>query len=113
MHELSIALSIVEIAEEEVKKAGGTQVEQIVLEIGSLASIEEEALAFAWQEAVKQTVLEKAIYVIQNTAGRAVCLACKREFELSFMYDLCPFCGDFRKELMQGKELRIKSLIII
>ena len=112
MHELSVALSIVEIAEEEVKKAGRTQVEEIVLEIGRLAGVEEAALEFAWQEAVKHTVLEKAACLIQNKAGIARCLKCNQEFELSYMYDLCPYCHDFRKQIIQGKEINIKSLLL-
>ncbi|WP_164891181.1 hydrogenase maturation nickel metallochaperone HypA/HybF [Botryobacter ruber] len=113
MHELSIALTIVEIAEEEVKKAGLTSVGKIVLEIGNLAGVETEALAFAWQEAVKQTVLEKAEYLVEHTTGSARCLSCNSAFELAFIYDCCPCCGGFRKELLQGKEIRIKSLEIL
>ena len=37
MHELSIAKSIVEIAEAEVKKASAQRVEEIQLDIGRLA----------------------------------------------------------------------------
>ncbi|MDX5420205.1 MAG: hydrogenase maturation nickel metallochaperone HypA [Hymenobacteraceae bacterium] len=113
MHELSIALSIVEIASEEVKNTGGKQVEEIVLEIGDLAGVQQEALDFAWKEAVKQTVLEQAKYKVENKAGIAKCLNCQKEFTLTYIYDLCPTCSDFRKELIQGKEIRIKSLTII
>ena len=44
MHELSIALGIVKIAEEEMAKAGSNQIEAIELEIGTLAGIEFESL---------------------------------------------------------------------
>ena len=106
-------MSIVETAGEEVKKAGGKQVEEIVLEIGDLAGVEEEALAFAWQEAVKQTVLEMARYRVEKKPGKARCLSCQHEFRLAFAYDLCPSCNGFRKELLQGKEIRIRSLTIL
>jgi hydrogenase nickel incorporation protein HypA/HybF len=110
VHELSLALSIVEIAEEEVKKAGQRQVETIVLEIGTLAGVEKAALDFAWQEAVKHTVLEQAECIIEDITARARCLHCNREFDLAFLYDLCPFCSNPAKELIQGNEIRIKSL---
>ena len=113
MHELSIALSIVEIAEEEISKAGRAGAEEIVLEIGSLAGVDTQALDFAWKEAVLNTVLEKAACLIETIAGKARCLNCNSVFELSFLYDPCPFCQDFRKELLQGKEIRIKSIAII
>jgi hydrogenase nickel incorporation protein HypA/HybF len=113
VHELSLALSIVDIAEEEVRRTGGTQVEKIVLEIGRLAGVEEEALAFAWPEAVKHTVLENAEWVVVHLDGKARCLTCSKEFSLTYLYDLCPFCSDFRKEIVQGKEISIRSLTII
>ncbi|GAA4435939.1 hydrogenase maturation nickel metallochaperone HypA [Pontibacter saemangeumensis] len=113
MHEFYIALSIVETAELEVKKAGGNLVEEIVLEIGDLAGVEEEALEYAWEEAVKQTILEKARCTIEKKSGIARCLNCQQEFTLSFAYDICPSCNGFRKELLQGKEIRIRSLTIL
>ena len=113
MHELSIALSLVETAEEEVKKAGGVQVEEIVLEIGELAGVEQDALNFVWEEAVKGTVLEQASYKVEHTPGKSRCLDCQKEFTLTYIYDICPFCSSFRKELLQGKEIRIKSITII
>ena len=112
MHELSIVISIIEIVEEEVKKAGRSQVEKIVLEIGRLAGIEEAALDFAWKEAIVHTVLGKAELSIDYITGKARCLNCNQDFELTNIYDLCPTCAAFRKELVQGKEIRIKSLII-
>ena len=40
MHELSVAMGIVKIAETETEKAGAREVEAIELEIGTLAGIE-------------------------------------------------------------------------
>ena len=60
MHELSIVLSIVDIADEQVRKTGARQVEQIDLDIGALSGVELDALDFAWDAGVKDTVLEKA-----------------------------------------------------
>ena len=56
MHELSIAMGIVKIAENELSKSGGGEIELIELEIGTLAGIEFEALEFVWPAAVKDTV---------------------------------------------------------
>ena len=57
MHELSVALGIVKIAENEIKKANAKKVELIELEIGTLAGIEFESLDFFWSSDVKETVL--------------------------------------------------------
>ncbi|MCE2611696.1 hydrogenase maturation nickel metallochaperone HypA [Flavobacteriaceae bacterium D16] len=110
MHEMSIALSIVKIAEEEARKAKVTQFAAIDLEIGTLAGIEFDALDFVWEAAVQKTVLEKAEKRIIKIPGKANCSDCGQEFTLSFVYDNCPSCGSYLKHIVQGKELRVKSL---
>lgn len=112
MHELSIALGIVKIAEEEMAKAGSKQIEVIELEIGTLAGIEFESLDFVWPMAVKDTVLENAEKKIQIIQAQAKCVDCDTIYPIENMYDACPECGSFFKTLLQGKELRVKSLDI-
>ena len=46
MHELSIVLGIVDIADEQVRKAHARKVDSIDLDVGTLAGIEMEALDF-------------------------------------------------------------------
>jgi len=113
MHEFSIALSIVDIAEKEVKKHKATSVERIELEIGKLSGIEPQALDFAWEFAVNDTVLEKAKKEIHYIKGKAVCLECSGEYDLENIFDECPFCHSYSKDFKSGKELRVKSLTLI
>jgi hydrogenase nickel incorporation protein HypA/HybF len=113
VHEYSIALSIVDIAEKEVKKYHATQVETIELDIGRLSGIEPMALEFAWDLAVSNTVLEKAQRKINYITGKAVCADCRQEFEIENIYDECPHCHSYQKEFLSGKELIVKSLTII
>ncbi len=110
MHELSIALGIVKIAEQEARKAGVRQVKKITLDIGHLAGVEFEALDFAWPLAVKDTVLEGAERVINKIAGQARCLECDKHYALHHLYDGCPYCGSYFKDIMKGKELLVRSL---
>ncbi len=110
MHEMSIALSIVDIAEKEAKKASVEAFDTIELEIGSLTGIELDALEFVWNSAVRNTVLDKAQRKITTIQAVARCSNCKTEFELDFLHDPCPNCDSFEKEILQGKELRVKRL---
>lgn len=112
MHELSIALGIVKIAEKEIAKSGNKQIEAIELEIGTLAGIEFEALDFVWPMAVKDTVLEYAEKKIQIIQAQGKCIDCDNIYQVENIYDPCPKCGSFFKALLQGKELRVKSLEI-
>ncbi|MDO9261309.1 MAG: hydrogenase maturation nickel metallochaperone HypA [Flavobacteriaceae bacterium] len=110
MHELSIALGIVKIAEAETKKVNAVRVESIELEIGTLAGIEFEALDFVWEVAVRGTVLETAHKQINIIQAKAKCFDCDTIFHIDKYYDSCPNCASVLKSVLQGKELRVKSL---
>lgn len=110
MHELSIVWSIVEIAETQVKKAGATRVDRIDLEIGELAGVAFEALDFAWEVGVNHTVLQGAERHIHRLEGKARCMDCDHTFAIHELFEPCPACGRFLNEVIQGKELRVKSL---
>lgn len=110
MHELSIAMGIVDIAEKETAKAKAEKVELIELEIGTLAGIEFDSLDFVWSSAVKDTVLENAIKKINIIHGEAKCSDCETVFKLDNIYDACPNCNSYLKGIIKGKELLVKSL---
>lgn len=112
MHELSIALSIVDVAEKEVAKINGESVSDIELEIGKLAGIEKDALEFAWPEAIKNSVLKNANRTIVWVDAEAMCNECQKTYPIRDLFDVCPYCGSYFKEINKGKELKIKSLTI-
>jgi hydrogenase nickel incorporation protein HypA/HybF len=112
MHELSIALGIVDIAEKEVIKAKADRVEEIELLIGTLSGVEMDALTFVWPSAVKDTVLEKAKRKIFVVEAKGKCLECENVFSFERYYDNCPVCHSYFKEILEGKELKVKRLIL-
>jgi hydrogenase nickel incorporation protein HypA/HybF len=112
MHELSVALGIVKIAETEAKKAKAKSVVVIELDIGTLAGIEFQSLDFVWPVAVKGTILENSTKKVNKIRGKAECTDCKTIFEIDNYYDSCPKCQSFLKNILQGKELRVKTLEI-
>lgn len=113
MHEMSIALGIVRIAEEEVKKAKASRVEVIELIIGELSGVEKDALEFAWPLAVKETVLENAIPKINYIKGEALCSECDSHFDLHSLYDACPNCNSYFRDIVHGQELKVVALEVI
>lgn len=113
MHELSIAIGIVKIAEDETAKVKESKVTKIELEIGQLAGIEIDALNFVWESAVKDSVLENAEKEITIIPGKAKCADCNTVFYLENIYDTCPKCNSNFKGILQGKELRVKALEVI
>ena len=113
MHELSIVINIVEIAESEVEKHHAEKVESIELDIGNLSGIEPAALDFAWEQGVFKTVLEHSKLTINYIEGKAKCNDCGKSFKVETLYDECPYCDSFLKELIEGRDLKVKSLTII
>ena len=112
MHELSLAMNVVEIAEKEVRKANAKTVNEIEIEIGDLSGVVLEAMEFAMTEAVKNTVLNKSKITFHKVSARAKCLKCLTEFEVEDYYNSCPQCSSFENEIIQGRELRVLSLNI-
>lgn len=113
MHELSIALGIVKIAEDETAKAKAKKVTKIELEIGVLSGVELESLNFVWESAIKYSVLEFAEKEITVVKGKGKCIDCDTEFDMENIYDICPKCNSNFKGILQGKELKVKALEVI
>jgi hydrogenase nickel incorporation protein HypA/HybF len=112
MHELSIAISIIELAEEEAKKANATSISKIEVEIGEMAGVEKEALEFCWDSAIEGTMAAKAELIIHYVPGEAHCLECGNDFPIGHFFAECPLCKSFRYEVTKGKELRVSSLMV-
>ncbi len=113
MHELSIVMSILETAKNELGKVKESSIESIELEIGLLSGIEIDALNFAWKISVENTVLQNAKKIICRPEGIAECTICNKKFKIDSLFDPCPFCYSFNKKVISGKELKIKRLTVI
>lgn len=70
MHELSIALSILEIAEEESEQRGNIAVEAIYLKLGEMSGVVKEALLSAFELAAEQCAFPKCRLLIEEIPGR-------------------------------------------
>ena len=112
MHEFSIAMNIVDIASEYARKEEAKSVKEIEIEVGQLAGIVLEALEFSLEAAVKGSILEDAKRTIISLPGLLRCRACSHEYESSDFFSECPECGAGPPEIIQGRELRVKSLVI-
>lgn len=112
MHELSVVMSIVDIARLEARKASAGVIEEIEMDIGCLSTIEMTAFDFAWLQGVKETILENARKKVNRIKGKARCLQCESIFPVENVYDACPACGAHLLDILEGKELRVKSIVV-
>jgi hydrogenase nickel incorporation protein HypA/HybF len=113
MHELSIALSIVDIALESVEKNGGGKVETLFLKLGELSGVVKEALLFSWELACGDTALEGSRLEIEEVPIAVYCSFCNAEREITaFKGFFCPVCKRQTPEIIRGRELELTALEI-
>lgn len=69
MHELSIAVNIVDIACEEAERQGNVRVDAVYLNLGALSGVVKEALLFSWDLACESSRIAGARLEIRDTPG--------------------------------------------
>lgn len=113
MHELSIAMEILDIVEKEAIKHGASVVRQVNLRVGDLSGVETESLAFSF-DAVKgeKELTRGAVLAIERLPVRISCTPCDGVFTGTGHMVLCPRCEGFDTELLQGEELEIADIEI-
>jgi hydrogenase nickel incorporation protein HypA/HybF len=111
MHELSIAMSIVEMAQEEAERHGQAQVQAVYLRLGKLSGVVKEALLSSYQMACEDTSLAGSQLLIEEIAVEVFCPQCQlpRMVE-SIQWFCCPECGAPTATVLRGKELEVVAL---
>ena len=114
MHELSIALSIVDMATEESNKRGGAKVDAVHLKLGRLSGVVKDALLFSWEIACQGTTLENSRLEITEIPVIVHCGNCKTDQPLAEINNFsCPVCNAPTPEVLQGRELEVTALEIL
>jgi hydrogenase nickel incorporation protein HypA/HybF len=112
MHELSIAMSIVDMALEEAERRD-VAIDAVHVDLGPLSGVVAEALLFSYEIACSGTALEGSRLVIKEVPIEVYCPACNAQKTLSSMQCFCcPECGTPTSEVIHGKELLITALEI-
>lgn len=113
MHELSIALSILDLAEQEAERHGGGRVAAVHLRLGPLSGVVKEALLSAYGLAREGSNLQTTELLIEETPLVAYCPACAVQRPLASAQELCcPECGVPTPEVITGRELEVVALEI-
>lgn len=111
MHELSIALSMIEMANEEIVRRGAGRVTALHLRLGPLSGVVKEALEFSFQIACQGTALEGSRLVIEDVPVVIHCAACRQDVLIESIQDFrCSRCGELSAEVVQGRDLEVVAL---
>ena len=111
MHELSIALSMIDGVLEQARKHGDARVETVHLRLGALAGIDKDALEFSYGIACEGTPLQGSRLVIEQIPIVIYCPVCRTERSLAGLYPMCcPECQAPAYDIRSGRDLEISAL---
>jgi hydrogenase nickel incorporation protein HypA/HybF len=110
MHELSIALSMIDEIEEQSARHGGAAVETVYVRIGVLSGVDPQALQFAYELAREGTPLENSRLEIEPVALVVYCPQCATEHSPPMQNIVCPRCLTPEQEIVAGRELEVRAL---
>lgn len=106
MHELGIALELVDMVTE---RAAGARVKRVVVEIGVLTAVLPDALDQCFSLATEGTPLAGATLSIVAEPARARCRSCGLESSQTSLVARCV-CGEWDFDWLSGSELTLREL---
>jgi hydrogenase nickel incorporation protein HypA/HybF len=112
MHELSIAMSIVDLAQEEAERRSA-RINAVHLKLGALSGVVKEALLSSYEMACQGTPLQGSRLVLEEIPVVVFCPNCQAQRSLSSVqWFCCSECGTPTSEIVHGKELEVTALEI-
>jgi hydrogenase nickel incorporation protein HypA/HybF len=114
VHELSIAVSIVDGALEELCRRGAKEATAIHVRVGRLSGVDPDALSFSYSLAAQETALASSRLVIEPVDVAVFCPECRAERPTrGFPMLICAECGAATGSVVHGDELEITGMEIV
>jgi len=108
MHEVSIALNLIEIITDQCIKSGCSRIESVNLRIGRASGIMPDALVFAFEAIKNESIAAAAVLNIEEVPVTGKCAVCDAVFIVEEEYVLaCPVCNGSDFKITAGRELDI------
>lgn len=107
MHEMSIAISILEAVDKEVRLHPGARVSKVGLRIGEWSGVDPDALHFCFDALQAGTKPAPPALDIEFRPRQNRCGKCGTTFALKDYETQCPACGDPATEAVSGNELEL------
>jgi hydrogenase nickel incorporation protein HypA/HybF len=113
MHEMGIALQIIDIAAASIPPdLRSARVERVNLKIGKLSAVVPESLRFCFDIASKDSPLAGSQLAIEEMPVTARCKDCDARWTIAEPVFTCTACGSGSLEILSGRELDIVSIEI-
>ena len=112
MHEIALAEGVLRIVQDAARANAAIRVHTVWIELGALAHVEPDALAFCFDAVTRGSIAEGAKLEIARTAGAAWCMPCGTRVALAQLGAACPHCGSHQLQVLSGEEMRVKEITI-
>ena len=111
MHELSLALSLIDLVVEQSIKTGGERILQIHVQVGPLSGVVVETLRSAFDAARVGTVVETANLIVEETIITTDCDQCGQTTIVESPIRLtCGRCSNPATQIRTGREFHLVAL---
>ncbi len=108
MHELMLSEGIVRTVLA-TPGASRENLRAINIRVGALSSANVEALEFGMKLMLKQEGIEGTEVRITEEPARVRC-SCGKEYASESMFDPCPGCGGYERDILEGTEVTVESI---
>jgi hydrogenase nickel incorporation protein HypA/HybF len=111
MHELSVALSLIEGIEDSASRDGFNRVLAVHVRVGALSGVAPEALRFSWQLASAGTLAADSLLQIEDVPLVVFCDHCASERSPRPGTGLiCPTCASACSTIVRGRDLQLVAV---
>lgn len=111
MHEASIALGILDVAEKQCRIAGCKIVQSISVNIGSASGVLPDALHTVFDLLKAQSIAQEATLLINEIPLGGYCSDCSIDFSTSEPFIIqCPNCKSSNFIMNKGRELDVVEI---
>jgi hydrogenase nickel incorporation protein HypA/HybF len=114
MHEMGIAMEVVEIVEASIPAdQARARVARVNLRIGKLSALVPDSLRFCFEVAARETRVAGAELVIEEIPVTARCRICDYHWTLEEPLFVCPACRGTEIQMLTGREMDIETIELL
>jgi hydrogenase nickel incorporation protein HypA/HybF len=110
MHEIRIAEDLSVIVLDAARKENLSKVTKVNISFGQMVQIVPDIFEFAFRETVRNSIAQDAETDIEIIPVKMRCKSCGSNFQVEENSFVCIQCNSTDLEIIQGKELFIKSI---
>lgn len=110
MHEMAMALEIVNSVKEILDQHPGTILKKVHINIGEFAAVVPASLKFSYEAIISDSPLKDSKLEINIIPVTAICNQCKKSFSINELEFCCPNCKSQDVYINTGDELLITNL---